>query len=526
MNAIPDDTTIRQSLESQARATPNRVYLRFEESEFTVLAFDRRVNRLANALAELGLRPGDRVAVMLRNHPDHVATFLAGAKLGLVQVPVNVHLRGASLEYLLAHAAPRAAIADFSFADVLVPALTRVRCDIVLWREGLGVVPGAAGHRFEDALAAGAEAAPPFAPRSQDTLAICYTSGTTGPPKGVTVTDKMCRAAASGAATAADFQPGDVQFLWAPLFHIGGIQTLIAAVQNDITLALAERFSASRFWHQVRKYRATKIHYVGGVVGILLKQPPRDDDAQSGAKIAWGGGAPANLWRPFMDRFQLRIHEIYGMTECSSISHVNREGLVGSVGKVLPYFEARILGEDARPLAFGEIGEIALRERVPGLITKEYFRDPEASARALRDGWLHTGDLGSVDGDGFFRYLGRRKDSIRRRGENVSAWEVERVLQTHPSVEECAVIGVDAEIGDQDILAFVKPVAGQAPEPLDLIRHCESALAYFQIPRYLAFVAEFPKTPTHRIRKDALPRTLDGCWDLDRSGYTLRRSER
>jgi crotonobetaine/carnitine-CoA ligase len=169
------------------------------------------------------------------------------------------------------------------------------------------------------------------------------------------------------------------------------------------------------------------------------------------------------------------------------------------------------------------MGEIVVREREPGFIMKGYFRNPEATAAALKGGWMHTGDLGDVDEEGFYRYLGRKKDSLRRRGENVSAWEVERVVAAHPSVEECAVIGVDSELGEQDIMAFVKLLPGQPAEPLDIVKWCEARLAHFQIPRYVAFVDGFAKTATERIQKDKLPRDLSGVWDLEKSGYQVKR---
>jgi crotonobetaine/carnitine-CoA ligase len=211
------------------------------------------------------------------------------------------------------------------------------------------------------------------------------------------------------------------------------------------------------------------------------------------------------------------------MTECSSITTVNLGDHEGYVGKAMPYFEVQILDEEGRALGPGEMGEIVVREREPGLIMKGYFRNREATERALKDGWMHTGDLGAYDAGGVFQYLGRKKDSIRRRGENVSAWEVERILQLHPAVEECAVVGVDADLGEQDIKAFVKAVPGASPDPLDLVKWCEERLAYFQVPRYVAFVNEFAKTPTERIQKEKLSRSLADSWDLEKSGYVLAR---
>ncbi len=520
---VPNDTSIRRLLEERVAADPDFVYLLFEDRPLTIAALDRKVNRLANGLAQLGFSAGDRVAVMLPNHPDHMLTFLACAKLGVTQVPVNANLRGASLEYLLEHSDPRAVIADTIYADAFLPALARTHAEFAIWRRGTAPVAQARTLAFDDVLASGHDGTPPGSPKHDDVLSISYTSGTTGPPKGVMVTDKMLRASAAAASLVADFRAGDIPILWEPLFHIGGSQMIVAALENRITIALLERFSASRFWDEVRHYKATQIHYLGGILSILLKQPPRPDDGQHTARIAWGGGAPPPVWKPFMERFKMQIRENYGMSECSSLTTANVTGKLGCVGRPLPYFEVKITDDEGRTLGAGVMGEIVVREREPGFIMKGYFRNPEATARALRDGWMHTGDLGSYDEEGDFHYLGRKKDSIRRRGENVSAWEVERVLQAHPSVEECAVIGVDAEVGEQEIKAFVKLMAGAATAPLDLVKWCEERLAYFQVPRYVAVIDGFSKTATERIQKEKLSRATDDCWDLEKSGYQIRR---
>jgi crotonobetaine/carnitine-CoA ligase len=523
MATIGNEPTIRQALEAQARKNPDRVYLRFEDQIVTVGELDRRVNRLANGLAALGFSPGDRVAIMLPNHPDHFYTFLACTKLGLVQVPVNTNLRGASLDFLVAHADPHGLIADIRYADALLPALAGTKCKAAIWRGGMVEVPGARLHDFDAVIAAGHDGPPPGAPHHDDILSLSYTSGTTGQPKGVMVTDKMFRTAAHGAAVLADMKPRDVLFLWEPLFHIGGSEVIVAAVQYDVTIALVERFSASRFWNQVCSTGSSHIHHIGGILSILLKQLPAPGDADNPVRVAWGAGASAAVRRAFAERFKVQVHESYGMTECSSITTVNLGDHEGYVGKPMPYFEVRILDEEGRVLGPGQMGEIVVREREPGLIMKGYFRNPEATARALKDGWMHTGDLGAYDADGVFQYLGRKKDSIRRRGENVSAWEVERILQLHPAVEECAVVGVDADLGEQDIKAFVKPIPGSAADPLDLVKWCEARLAYFQVPRYVAFVDGFAKTPTERIQKEKLPRSVADSWDLEKSGYVLAR---
>lgn len=352
---------------------------------------------------------------------------------------------------------------------------------------------------------------------------VAFTSGTTGPPKGVLMTERMLRACATGAAIVSDVRPQDVYLFWEPIYHNSGAQMCILALMEPITLVVVPRFSASRFWDIIRKNKVTKIHYLGGIIDILLKQPPSADDKSHYVRIAFGGGCRKESWREFEQRFGVKIRECYGLTEASGFTTVNTSGKVGSIGKPFPYFDVQIADDNGVPLKAGLTGEILVRQKEPGLITQGYLKNQEATAAALRGGWLHTGDLGSYDSEGDFYYMGRKKDSIRRRGENVSAWEVESVLNSHPDITESAVIGVDAEIGEQELKAFIVCAAGTPVDPLVIIKWCEPRMPYFQIPRYFAFVDGFKKTPTERIRKETLSNDTNDCWDLERSGYRIRK---
>jgi crotonobetaine/carnitine-CoA ligase len=504
--------SIAELLDRRARDDAAKPFCFFGDTRISFAELDARVNRLASGFASLGVRPGDRVAVMLANHPDHPAVFLALARLGATQVPINIHLRGLGLEYVLAHSEARAVVADEPFAPELTMLVPRSSIELSVWR-GTPPVSGPAGSKtLEDVAAAGVSAPPRSTPDAERVMSITYTSGTTGPPKGVMLGEKPYLMAGHVAGQLADVRPGDVLLTWEPLYHIGGSQVIVTCLQRAAPMALLERFSASSFWDAARRYRATQMHYLGGVLGLLLKQPPGPEDTGHSVRIAWGGGAPAHLWEPFERRFGVRIREAYGMTEAASFTTINLEGRVGSIGRPVPHFEVKL-----------EDGEIVVREREPGLLMKGYLKDHERTADALRDGWLHTGDFGAFDADGFFYFSGRQRDRLRRRGENVSAWEIEQVVSMHAAVEACAVIGVPSEVGDEDIKVLVKPLAGARLDPLDLIKWCERHLAYFQIPRYVELVDEFPRTPTERIRKDQLSASVAGCFDLEQSGYRPRR---
>jgi len=519
---MPTKRTIAEMLEFRARQTPEDIFGMYDGGVITFRTLASRVNRLANGLAQLGVAAGQRVAVIFANHPDHIITFFALAKLGAAWVPVNTNLRGAALEYVFKQAAPRMVIMDAAYRHHLETLPGAEKPDTLIIRNP--EAPLKPDRELDFAVLAGGGDAPLRAATAlEDIRAIFFTSGTTGPPKGARLTEKMLTTCAAAAGEAADACPGDVFLLWEPVYHTSGAQMCVLALMEAVKLAIVPRFSASRFWDQIRTFQVTKLHYLGGILDILLKQPAGPHDRDHGIKLAFGAGCHRGTWKVFEQRFGIEIREVYGMTEASCFTTVNRSGKVGSIGKPYPYFEVRIADGKGQTAPVGRSGEICVREKEAGLIMKGYLENSEGTGAELRDGWLYTGDLGCCDAEGDFYYLGRKKDSFRRRGENISAWEVEHTINAHPDIQECAVVGVAAEIGEQEVKVFIKCVPGITLDPLDFIRWCEPRMPYYQIPRYIAFVEEFKKTPTQRISKDKLSRDTADCWDLEKSGYRIRR---
>jgi crotonobetaine/carnitine-CoA ligase len=511
-DAVTDGGFVRALL-AIARAHPERVYARFEGAPMTFGALDTMSAALAAQLRRGGVAAGDRVAVMMDNSPAALATIAALARSRAVWVPINTRQRGEGLRYILEHAEPAMVIAD----DVHRETIEASGASRVRFGDIATTLPSPI--RFDETEVAGDGLV-----AGDDLLAIMYTSGTTGPPKGVCVTHRMLGFAGEGVALASDAAAGDVLFMWEPFFHIGGAQMLVLPLMGDVTLAVAPRFSASRFWDQVRAARATHIHYLGGILQILLKQPASDLDRRHRVRIAWGGGCPVETWRAFEERFGVRVRECYGMTEASSITTYNDAGVVGAIGRPVPWLEVDVVDARGRSASAGVRGEIVVRARQAGPLSAGYFRDPAATARALRDGALHTGDLGSRDANGLFYFHGRLTDSIRCRGENVSAWEIERVVAAHPAVEECAVIGVAAEVGEQEIKLFVKPKADAGIDPRALTEWLTERVAAYQVPRYVAVVDDFPRTPSLRIVKRELSAATDACFDRLAGTTPARRS--
>lgn len=513
-----DDETVPGLLARAAAERPDHVYLRHDGRALTCADLAASVGTLAAGLASQGVRRGDRVAVMLGHHLDHVLVFFAVQRLGAVLVPVNVALKGPSLEYQIAHSAPSLVIADLEYAGVLARPVRAARDAGIavgtVWRNPSGGPLPAGGIALADLSAGMAPAAPEVAHGWRDLRIILYTSGTTGAPKGVQMSDRMVQATALGSIWLSDMQPGSVLHFWDPIYHVFGAEVLVLALMMPVTLHMVPRFSASRSWEEVREAGASHIHFVGGVLQLLLKQPPSDLDRGHGARIAWGGGCPRDVWAAFEDRFGVEIREGYGMTETSSFSTINpggrRAGKPGSIGNAVDYFRVEVVDDQGIPCAPGVPGEIRVAEAAePGVLTTGYYANPEATAGALRDGWLYTGDIAHRDADGFLTYHGRKKDSLRRRGENISAWEVERVVNDHPEVAECALIGVRNEMDDEDLKIFVRRVEGSRIDGATLLQWCAERMARFQVPRFVRFVDEFRKTPTQRIQKQFLSAAID-----------------
>ena len=486
-------------------ADPGAVFARYEGKALTFGELDRMASSLAVWMRGIGVASGDPVALMIRNSPVALALLFAIAKARAVWVPINVQSRGENLGYIIDHANPKLVIAEPDLQETFAESGAKAAAQLLSVKLVEGIARGSSPAWSE---------APPTA---DDIFAIMYTSGTTGRPKGVLVSHRMLRLSGEAVALVSAAQPGDVMFMWEPLYHIGGAQMIVLPLIRDVTLAMMAQFSASRFWLQVREHGASHIHFLGGILQILLKQPVSELDRTHGARIAWGGGCPRETWLAFEQRFGMQIRECYGMTETSSITTYNDSGVVGSVGRPVPWFDVALMGPSGVPVPLGDRGEIVVRTSHPGAITRGYLSNSEATAHALRGDTFYTGDLGSFDADGNMYFHGRMSDSVRVRGENVSAVEVEQVAAKHPAVEDCAMIGVSADIGEQEIKLFVKPKPGFSLLPKELSDWLAGRLAPFQNPRYIVMVDEFERTASQRIMKHRLAALPADTWD--RTGH-------
>lgn len=517
-----EPATLAAVLEAQAALLGEAPFLRFETRVVSFAALDRAVNRTANGLARLGVGPGVGVAVMMPNSPEWLFAYFATQKLGAYAVPVNVALKGEGLRHVLDHSDAAVAIVAPDFVETVLalgPALTKLReivVDTTSAPEGFGAPHG---WRTLDELMDSPDTPPGVEIPMGGISSILYTSGTTGAPKGVV--GRYDPATIPGIRMfGAALAPDDVLYTCLPLFHANALSlTSIRSLVCGRQMVLSRRFSASRFWDEIRRYGVTTFNALGAMIPILMKQPERADDADNPVRVVFSAACPASVWAAFEQRFGVRIVEGYAAVDGAGFAVFNfGQSPKGSIGK--PTMAHRIVDDDGNDAASGVPGELWFRIDDPKRRRVEYYKNEAASDDKVRDGWLRTGDLVSRDEDGNLYFIDRKTDSMRRRGENISSWEVEREINAHPAVLESAVFGVPSELGEDEVMAIVVPKEGASLTPEEIVRHCEARMAKFMVPRFIELRSSLPKTETHRVQKAALKRegVSQRTWDREAGG--------
>jgi crotonobetaine/carnitine-CoA ligase len=355
-------------------------------------------------------------------------------------------------------------------------------------------------------------------PEPGETATIMFTSGTTGPSKGVMLPQRYYPAFGAVFEWESGLREGDVFYTPQPLFHIDPRAFTVGVIHTRSTVVLGTRFSVSRFWDEVRSHKATLFGFIGTMMWLLYKQPPKPDEADNPARVAICSAVPHDVQEEFEERFGLRILEGYGMTECVCITGDTPEDYVrGYVGGPAPHVDVAILDDDDNPVEAGTAGQICFRPRAGFVAASGYWRKPAETLEAWRNLWFHTGDMGRRHANGQYEFIGRMKDAIRRRGENVSAWEVEQAISAHPDVLDAAAIGVPSEVGEEDVAVLLVAAPGRSPDPVELIQFVERDLPSFAVPRYIEIVDELPKTHTLKIAKDKVRARgiSDAAWDAN-----------
>ncbi|MGQ0466244.1 MAG: AMP-binding protein [Sporichthyaceae bacterium] len=491
---------IESLMRERVAAHPDTVWLKWLDQETTWSEALGHALRAANGLLELGVRPGDRVALMMANRPEFIWTHLGIQFVGGYSVPVNISQRGVTLEHILADSDATTIVFQDDLRDVVLAARDRAP-DL----KHLVVADGSGGNGIQtlERLLDSPDSEPAIdLEETTGGVGMLYTSGTTGPPKGVVATGYDLTPLFSVLA-AADVQPGETVYTGLPLFHGNALLvSMLGSMFVDAKLALAPKFTASRFFDDCRRYGAVSFSTLGGMISILMKQPPRPDDRDHDVRTVLSAGCPPDLFEPFQERFGVRLIEWFGMVDSPGIL-LNNDGVVGSMGvSGVAGVEFRVVDDDDNPLPAGEQGELVFRHPA-GRLT-HYHKLPEATDHAYRGGWFHSGDLAVVDEGGYFYYKGRKKESMRRLGENVSAWEIETVLNGHPAVLDSAAHPVPSELGEDEIKVCVILQVGSKATEQDVYEYCRTHMAKHAIPRYVEIVDELPKTGTQRNQYAAL----------------------
>ena len=527
------ERVLTRIIEDKARQYPDHVVFQFRDDPITLGELNERINKAANGFLALGVGHGDKVAIMLPNCAEFLYAWFGLNKIGAVEVPINVALKGTGLAYQIDQSDSVVLIADVEYLD----RLQEVAADLKTVRHVVfsGAIdparppPSLQGKEqltFAELMAHSPDT-PAATVHYSDLATILYTSGTTGVSKGVEMSHHYWYDIWSESVRYARYTEDDVLYTGLPFFH-GNAQgiTIGPAILADAKAVIVERFSASQLWEDCRRWNCTEANYIGGIIPILLKQPPQDDDADNPVRLMVGAAAPADEWHAFQQRFNTKLLEVYGMTECyCCLVSPYDAPRAGSCGKAITGWDVRIVDDDDNELPPGEQGEFIARSNKMWVGTTGYYNKPEATLELFKNGWIHTGDLGRMDADGYFYFVDRKKQALRRRGENISSFEVESVIASHPAVLEACVVGVPSEVGEEEVKAVVVLKDGQRATEEELIRWCEPRMAYFAIPRYVAIRKSLPKTPSERVEKFKLKSegvTAD-CWDREKAGIVLKR---
>jgi len=458
----------------------------------TYREFDRLANRAAHTLRALGVARGDRVTLGLGNSVEYVVAAIGVLKAGGVLNPVNPALGAQELGYILAHAAPRVVVTDAANAAAFRAATLPPESTLAAFGDAPGTVA------LAERLAAASDEAPPVALGPDDASTLLYTSGTTGAPKGVLFTHGRTGTSGAHFIAALRLTPDDVILAVTPLFHGNAWGAVVTALHAGSTAAFPAAFHASAFWPLVHEVQATVLYTLGTVLAMLLTRAPTDLERTSRLRVILGLGS-APIRDQVMRRFGVaHVAECFGSTDAGvvTLEPVGATPRPGSCGPPVPGVRLRVVDDHGRDLPPRQVGEIAVWS--PARMAA-YYRSPEETAQALRDGWFFTGDLGYVDEDGWLYFVDRKRDVIRRGGENVSSVLVEQTLRQHPRVREVAVIGIPDPVLGQEIKAVV--VADGPVGEEELRAFAAERLARFQVPRLWEFRDALPKTPTQRVEK-------------------------
>ncbi len=522
-----EECVLRYMLDRWTDRTPDKVFTVFEDgTQWTYRETRERVRARARALRMLGVAQSDHVLVWLPNGPECLVTWFAINYLGAVYVPINTAYRGGVLEHVIALSDAKLAIVHAE----LVPRLDQLELSQLTTLVCLQGDPPAAlpGVTLLDARALADPAPDPLDLAHEiepwDTQCVIFTSGTTGPSKGVMTSYLQLHESGKG------FPPANVadrHLVALPLFHAGSTIPIYLMLRLGASFVLVGAFRTEEFWQVVERTQTTSLILLGVMAGFVVKRP--ESEAPRRSSLRWATAVPLDEdGIEFGRRFGVDIVTTFNMTEvsCPIVSGINPTE-TGSCGVARPGVEARLVDEHDCEVVPGQVGELIVRADTPWAMNSGYYKNPEATAHAWRNGWFHTGDAFRKDAEGNYFFVDRMKDAIRRRGENISSFEVESEVMAHPSVRECAAVAVASELAEDEVLVAVSLGEGRTLDPVDLIEFLRPRLAHFMIPRYVRIVEELPKTPSQKVQKHLIrgQGITAGTWDREKAGVVVRREK-
>lgn len=518
------ECVLRELLDLHAVERPDEIFATFGDgSSLSWAAMRTAARRTGAALQALGVRQGDHVLCWLPNGPDLLRLWFAINYVGAVYVPLNLDYRGRLLEYAIRLSDARLMIADAALAGRLSVIDTAMITDVVVLDGHAEGIVGPTLHdagsldRSEDMLLALDRRIEPW-----DIQSIILTSGTTGPSKAV-LSSYAHLHALCGPQSWGYVEPGDRFMINLPLFHIGGTACIYAMVLRGASIAMVERFRTDEFWQMVRKTQSTVVGLMGAMTPFLLAASPSTDDRTHGLRVAVIIPLTGDIAH-FAERFGVEVYTVYNMTEISTPLISDRNpSQPGVCGRPRPGIEVRLVDQNDVEVAPGSVGELIIRAARPWSFNSGYYKDPEATARAWRNGWFHTGDAFRCDADGYYYFVDRQKDAIRRRGENISSFEVEAEVAAFPAVKEVAALAVPSVLGEDEVLVAVVPQSGVKIDPAELIAFLVPRMPRFMIPRYVRVLTDLPRTPTAKVQKHLLREEglCDGVFDREAAGIVI-----
>lgn len=507
---------IRKLFEKSVRRTPDKDLFVFKDEQVTYKDCLQTVKRVANGYLSLGIKKGDKVALLLPNCLEFPYAWLAANMIGAVMVPVNSRFVDEEVKYILNHSEARLLVTSNEYMEIV----GKIRNDIPLI-ENVITIDNTRVHNSIpfSGLLENKDELKPMDIHEDDLAVILYTSGTTGSPKGCLATQDYFLNLGDIQGKLFQLTDKDRVFTAQPFYYMDPQWNTIMVMAHNATLVFAERFSTSTFWDQIRHYKTTCFYCIGSMTSFLYNMPPSHLDKQHNLRMVQTSGIPPGIHKAWEERFNVPVYEIYASTETTAdiavTTDMDRKVGTACIGRPVYYRGAKIVDNSGVELLSGEIGEILLK-RGKGMM-EGYYKDPEATEKAFRGGWFHSGDLGYQDEEKDFHFVGRKKEIIRRGGENISTASIEHVLMTHPKILDAAVIPVPDKIRGEEGKAYIvfKPNKRLAYE--DIIEFCEENMAAFKVPRYLELRDSLPKTPSERVQKQRLIEErsdlTEGCFD-------------